>query len=77
MAIQAPLPAAAPSPADKSTSDRALNAALERTFPASDPIAIGRTERFAPEGRHIDRLPTPIDRALVDRLAGQVRAGHR
>jgi hypothetical protein len=43
--------------------DAALDEALAHTFPASDPIAIGRATGTEPPARPIDRKPPISDRA--------------
>lgn len=55
----------------KAELDERLDEALEETFPASDPVAIGDTTSAKPD-RPVDRKPAPIDKALVERLAQEV-----
>jgi hypothetical protein len=50
-----------------------LDAALNDTFPASDPVAVGATTSGEPD-RPIDRKPALIDKALVQELADHVAA---
>lgn len=55
----------------KAELDEQLDEALEETFPASDPVAIGDATAAKPD-RPVDRKPARIDKALVDRLAREV-----
>lgn len=50
--------------------DSELEAALENTFPASDPISL---DNAGNDRARIDRRPAQIDRDLVERLARQAR----
>lgn len=52
-----------------------LDQALEDTFPASDPIAIGDVTTAEPD-RPLHRKPAALDRDLVDRLAREVAKHH-
>lgn len=51
-----------------------LDRAIKESFPASDPIAPGHStgDDDTPRGR-VDRKTPPIDHALVERLAKDVR----
>lgn len=51
-----------------------LDKALENTFPASDPVAIGTDDKGA--GARRDRKTPVLDRALVDELARKVKDKH-
>ncbi len=51
--------------------DEELDRALEDTFPASDPVAVGDVTSDMPD-RPEHRRPASIDRALVERLAREV-----
>jgi hypothetical protein len=57
----------------KADLDRELDDALENTFPASDPVAVGDATSDSPE-RPVHRRPARIDRALVEKLAREVAA---
>lgn len=59
-----------PSPAEL---EQELDEALEATFPASDPIAVGDTTSTKPE-RPIDRKPALLDKELVRELADNAAA---
>lgn len=48
-----------------------LDKALEATFPASDPVAVGDVTSDTPD-RPRDRRPAVIDKALVEMLAKEV-----
>lgn len=48
-----------------------LGKALEDTFPASDPVAVGEVTTVTPD-RPVDRKPAEIDKTLVERLAREV-----
>lgn len=48
-----------------------LEDALEHTFPASDPFAVGEPTSSEPE-RPLNRRPALIDKDLVDELAQKV-----
>jgi hypothetical protein len=48
-----------------------LEDALEHTFPASDPFAVGEPTSNEPE-RPLERRPALIDQGLVDELAQKV-----
>ncbi|HRN83703.1 MAG TPA: hypothetical protein PK857_02695 [Hyphomicrobium sp.] len=48
-----------------------LDSALQDTFPASDPVAVGEVSAETPE-RPADRQAPAIDKALVDKLAQEV-----
>lgn len=52
---------------EKEQLEEELEAALEETFPASDPFSVGQASRKP--RRPVDRQPAPIDHAEVDRLA--------
>ena len=52
--------------------DKNLDKALKDSFPASDPPAVGQSERAAPAERPVDRKPAKIDHDLVKRLAEKV-----
>lgn len=56
--------------------DDQLDEALENTFPASDPVAVGDVTSGEPE-RPASRRPARIDKALVEKLAKQVAARHK
>lgn len=58
-------------PLSKAELEDQLTTALEETFPASDPVAVGEVSAEAPD-RPLHRKPAKIDRALVDRLAAEV-----
>src|SRR5215475_668266 len=48
--------------------DARLDLALVATFPASDPIAIGRSTALEPPSRPVERGPAGIDGELVERI---------
>jgi hypothetical protein len=52
-----------------------LEEALEATFPASDPIAVGQPTAGEPR-RPAHRKPAKIDEELVSRLAQEVAKKH-
>ena len=52
--------------------DKKLDKALKDSFPASDPPAVGQSERAAPDERPVDRKPAKIDHDLVKHLAEKV-----
>jgi hypothetical protein len=56
--------------------DQELDDALENTFPASDPVAVGDVTSDEPE-RPVNRRPARIDKALVDKLAKEVADKHK
>lgn len=51
--------------------EQQLDSALQDTFPASDPVAVGEVSGETPE-RPRDRQAPTIDKALVDKLAREV-----
>lgn len=51
--------------------EQQLDSALQGTFPASDPVAVGDFTAEQPD-RPIDRRPAPIDKNLVAKLAREV-----
>lgn len=51
--------------------EQQLDSALQDTFPASDPVAVGEVSGETPE-RPLDRQAPAIDKALVDKLAREV-----
>jgi hypothetical protein len=53
--------------------EKELDQALEATFPASDPVAIGEVSGTEPD-RPLHRKPAQIDKALVDELARNAAA---
>jgi hypothetical protein len=55
----------------RSDEQKELDAALEATFPASDPVAIGDASASGPD-RPVHRKPATLDVALVDELADNV-----
>lgn len=55
----------------KAELEEELDAALEATFPASDPLAIGEETAGGPD-RPVGRKPPRIDKKLVDALAKKV-----
>ncbi len=59
----------------KADLEEQLDQALEDTFPASDPIAVGDVTTDTPD-RPLHRKPAVIDRDLVERLAREVAASH-
>jgi len=48
--------------------NKQLDDALEQTFPASDPVAVGHPTSTKPR-RPVDRRPPLIDKRLVEELA--------
>lgn len=56
--------------------EKELDDALENTFPASDPVAVGDATSDSPD-RPAHRQPAKIDRALVEKLAREVAAKHK
>ncbi len=61
----------APEQHERSEIDEELDEALEATFPASDPVAVGHESRTA--DRPADRKPPVIDIAEVRRLARKLK----
>ena len=57
----------------KTELEQQLDSALQDTFPASDPVAIGDVSGETPE-RPAGRQAPQIDKSLVDKLARQVDA---
>ncbi len=55
----------------KSEIDKELDTALDETFPASDAIAVDRTEDEPI--RPVDRKPALIDKGLVEKLSEQAK----
>lgn len=55
--------------------DAELDEALQETFPASDPIAVGEVTGTEPD-RPLDRRPAKLDKDLVEELARNVGAKH-
>lgn len=55
--------------------DKELDEALEATFPASDPVAVGETTSTKPD-RPLDRRPAKLDLELVNELARHVDETH-
>jgi len=53
-----------------------LDEALKETFPASDPVAVGKVTAERPD-RPAGRQPAKIDKALVDKLAREVATKHK
>jgi hypothetical protein len=53
--------------------EKQLDEALDQTFPASDPVAVGDVTSATPD-RPESRQPAPIDKALVESLAEKVAA---
>lgn len=55
--------------------DKELDDALQATFPASDPVAVGETTSTTPD-RPLNRRPVEIDLELVNELARHVGETH-
>lgn len=53
--------------------DAELDEALQETFPASDPIAVGDVTSTKPD-RPVGRRPAKLDKELVEELARNVGA---
>lgn len=51
--------------------EKQLDSALQDTFPASDPVAVGEVSGETPE-RPADRQAPAIDKGLVEKLAREV-----
>lgn len=51
--------------------EKSLDAALQDTFPASDPVQVGSASSVTAD-RPVGRRPARIDKALVERLAAEV-----
>jgi hypothetical protein len=51
--------------------DARLDLALVATFPASDPVAIGRSTATEPPSRPVDRSPAAIDAEVIERVRTQ------
>jgi len=56
----------------KAELDRELNDALQGTFPASDPVAIGDATSTEPD-RPIGRKPALLDKELAHELADHLK----
>lgn len=59
-----------PANGEKKKLDKQLGEALEQTFPASDPVAVGQ-ETVEPEGRE-SRQPAPLNVELAKKLAKEL-----
>ena len=55
----------------KAEVDKQLDDDLKQTFPASDPLPVGKPASTEPD-RPIDRKPALLDKALVRELADNV-----
>lgn len=55
--------------------DNQLESALEATFPASDPVAVGQPTEDEPL-RPLSRKPPRIDKDLVEKLAREAMQKH-
>lgn len=53
--------------------DRELDDALEATFPSSDPVSVGDETGDEPAKARKDRQTPPLDEALVEKLAEEVK----
>jgi len=65
--------AATPSTRRGKKMDHNLDDALDATFPASDPITVGDETGDEPATAPKDRRTPPIDKALVKKLAKEVK----
>jgi hypothetical protein len=59
----------------KAELERQLDDALEQTFPASDPVSVGKPTAFIPD-RPVDRQAPMTDTNLVNELAANVEERH-
>ena len=53
--------------------ERQLDEALEATFPASDPVTVGDETGDEPLPASKDRQTPPLDEALVEKLAEELK----
>jgi hypothetical protein len=59
----------------KAELERQLDDALKQTFPASDPVSVGKPTAFIPD-RPVDRRAPLTDTELVNELAANVEERH-
>lgn len=62
---------------DAATEQQELDAALEATFPASDPVALADDAAGSEPDRPLHRKPAQLDVALVEELARNVGQKHK